>query len=194
MQGPGYWGNHYWQPNYWPDNYWYERELGTGEPYFVFYANKSFLFNAMKVFTFPAAVHAYVFNALKLFIYPVRERSYIFSPRKTFIFQATGGMTTPSYFEKLPSETFTIAVEWANQLPFGATLSTGVVAALKMDDQSNASATVLANGTSATISGTQSRIKVNGGKVHTKYRIMFTVTLSNGEVLQEAVYMQIREP
>lgn len=103
-------------------------------------------------------------------------------------------MTVPSHFEKTPTEAFTIAVEWANQLPFAATITSGTVAAKNLNDNSNADAEVLAAGTTATISGTQARIKVGGGKLQTRYRLMFTVTLSNGEVLQEAVIMTVREP
>ena len=194
MQAPGYWGNRYFKLNYWADNYWFENEAGAGEPYHIFYANKNYNFLAMKLFTFPTTPRNYLYNALKQFVYSVKDRTYTFNATKLFIFPSGSTMTTPSYFEKLPNETYTIGVEWANQLPFAATLTSGTVAVKKMDDNSDVTATLLSGGSTCTISGTQSRIKVTGGKVQVKYRFLFTVVLSNGEQLQEAVYCMVREP
>lgn len=101
-------------------------------------------------------------------------------------------MTTPAQFEKTSAEKFTIAVEWLGALPFSATLSSCTVAARRMDDQSDATAQVLIS-PNATISGTQTRIIVAAGKAGVRYRLLFTAILSNSEVLQEAVYMQVRE-
>ena len=101
-------------------------------------------------------------------------------------------MTAPSTFEKTKAEKYTIAVEWLGQLPFSATLSSCTVAARRMEDQSDATSDVLVSPT-ATISGTQSRVTVYGGRAGQKYRLLFTAILSNAEIVEEAVYMLVRE-
>lgn len=92
-------------------------------------------------------------------------------------------------FLKQPVETYTIAVEFDGKLPTGASLSSGVVAAYDLAG-TDASSIVL-SGTTATISGTQASIKVLAGTHGVDYRLRFRVTLTNADVLEEDVLMQV---
>lgn len=92
-------------------------------------------------------------------------------------------------FSKQPSEAYTIAMEFSGKLPSGASPSSGVVAAYDPDG-TDVSATVL-SGTTATISGTQARIKVQAGTHGINYRLRFLVTLTNADVLEEDVLMEV---
>jgi hypothetical protein len=94
-------------------------------------------------------------------------------------------------FTKQPAETYTIRVDCTGKLPTGATISTGVVAALDLLG-TDVSGTVL-SGTSATIVGDEARIKVLAGTHGQDYRIRFRLTLSNADVLEEDVVMEVRD-
>lgn len=95
-------------------------------------------------------------------------------------------------FDKRPVEDYTRAVEFSGRLPFGAALSTGTVAAKDLSDGSDATSTVLDSAT-ATINGTQARYRVKAGTVGTDYEILVTVTLGNGETLQEMIRMSVKD-
>lgn len=101
-------------------------------------------------------------------------------------------MTSPSYFQKQPGEDYSIAIEFLDKLPTGRTLTSGTVAALDLGTGTSASATVLAS-TTATISGTQARVKVQAGTHGKDYKITFLCDLDNGETLEEDVIMKVRE-
>jgi hypothetical protein len=92
-------------------------------------------------------------------------------------------------FLKQPSETYTIAVEFSGKLPSGASLSSGTVSATRMDTGATDNS-VLAS-TSATISGTQARVRVKQGVSGVAYKITFVVTLSNTDILEEDVLMHV---
>lgn len=93
-------------------------------------------------------------------------------------------------FDKQPAEAYLIAVEWAGKLPAGTLLLTGTVEATRYPDLV-VDNTVIAN-TLASVSGTQSIIKVLGGEHGRDYRITFMMTLTNGDLLEEDVLMQVR--
>lgn len=95
-------------------------------------------------------------------------------------------------FTKQPGESYTIAIEYLGNLPGTATLSSGTVAAIDVGSGASASGTVLAT-TTATISGTQSKIKVTAGTAGHEYKITFTNTLSTGEILEDDVFMRVDE-
>lgn len=93
-------------------------------------------------------------------------------------------------FDKQPAEAYLIAVEWAGKLPVGASLVSGTVEATRFPDLV-VDNSVIAN-TLASVSGTQSIIKVQGGEHGRDYRITFMMSLSNGDLLEEDVLMQVR--
>src|SRR5262245_17488127 len=92
-------------------------------------------------------------------------------------------------FIKQPIETYTIASEFEGKLPAGASLSTGVVAAFDLAG-TDVSGIVL-SGTTASIVGTQARIRVLAGNHGFDYRLRFRVTLTNSDVLEEDILMQV---
>jgi hypothetical protein len=92
-------------------------------------------------------------------------------------------------FEKQPAESWPIAVEFSGKLPSGASLSSGTVSAIRTDTGATDNS-VLAS-TTATIVGTQARVKVQSGTTGIDYKITFLVTLSDGSVLEEDVLMQV---
>lgn len=94
-------------------------------------------------------------------------------------------------FPKQPAEAYTIAMDYTNKLPTGATVSSGTVAAVDLVDNSSASSTVLAS-TTATISGAQARVKVQAGTNGRSYIVTFTTTLSNGDILEDDVRMDVK--
>jgi hypothetical protein len=92
-------------------------------------------------------------------------------------------------FEKQPAEAYTIAFEFAGKLPSGANLSSGTVSAIRMDTGATDNS-VLAS-TTATIVSTQARVKVQSGLTGVDYKITFLMTLSNGDLLEEDILMQV---
>lgn len=92
-------------------------------------------------------------------------------------------------FEKQPAESYTIAVEFAGKLPSGASLASGTISAVRLDTGATDNS-VLAS-TTATIVGTQARVKVQAGTSGIDYKITFLLTLSNGDLLEEDVLMRL---
>ena len=94
-------------------------------------------------------------------------------------------------FTKQPAEAYTIALEFQGKLPSGASPSSGTVSATDPNG-ADASSTVL-SGTTATISGTQARIKVQSGSHGVNYRLRFLVTLTSTDILEEDLLMRVIE-
>ena len=90
-------------------------------------------------------------------------------------------------FNKQPSETYTIAVDFVGALPVGETPFSGTVSARKYE--TGVTDNTVLSSTTATISGTQARIRVLGGTSGLVYRITFLVTLTNNDLLEEDVDM-----
>jgi hypothetical protein len=93
-------------------------------------------------------------------------------------------------FTKQPLEGYLIAIEWAGKLPTGASLVSGSVQATRYPDMVTDNSVI--TNTLASVSGTQSIIKVQAGLHGRDYRITFLITLSNGDLLEEDVLMQVR--
>lgn len=93
-------------------------------------------------------------------------------------------------FDKQPAESYTIAIEFLGKLPSGASLSSGTVAGY--DIQANATDNTVLASTTATISGTQARVKVQAGTTSKDYKITFTCTLSDSSILEEDIIMRVR--
>jgi len=94
-------------------------------------------------------------------------------------------------FSKQPSEAYPIGVEFSGQLPAGTALVSGTVSAMNMTTGLTDNA-VLGN-TTATISGTQSKVKVQAGVDGVQYKITFLVTLDDGSILEEDLLMNVDE-
>lgn len=92
-------------------------------------------------------------------------------------------------FSKQPSEAYTIGLEFLGKLPSGASPSSGTVTAYDHTG-TDVSSTVL-SGTTATVTGTQVRIKVLSGTHGMDYRLRFLVTLTNADILEEDVLMRV---
>lgn len=94
-------------------------------------------------------------------------------------------------FSKNPSEKITIAIEFSGKLPSGASLSSGTVTAY--DQTAGATDTSVLTSTTATISGTQSKVQVRAGTHGKNYKITFVNTLDTGDILEDEIIMQVRE-
>ena len=92
-------------------------------------------------------------------------------------------------FEKQPAENFPFAVEFSGCLPAGLTIASGVVAAV-VHRTGLADNSVL-DSLTATIVGTQAIARVKAGVNGVTYKITYTITLSDGSVLEEDVLMQV---
>jgi hypothetical protein len=86
--------------------------------------------------------------------------------------------------QKQPSEKLTLAFEFLNKLPSGATLSSGSISAINKADSSDVTDTLLTSAT-MTIAGTQALFQVIGGTDSNKYQVTALVTLTNTDVLEE---------
>lgn len=98
-------------------------------------------------------------------------------------------MTTPEAFTKSPAETYTIAIEYSGRLPTGAALISGTVSAIN-EETKELDNSVL-NSTTATISGTQARARVQAGTHGKRYRIVFSTTITGGEILEDIARMEV---
>lgn len=92
-------------------------------------------------------------------------------------------------FIKQPAESYTIGVDFADRLPSGTSPNAGTVTAFDPAG-TDVSGTVLSGGV-ATISGTEARIKVQNGTHGLEYRLRFLVTLTNGDVREKDILMQV---
>lgn len=99
-------------------------------------------------------------------------------------------MADPNFFEKQPGESYTIEIEFLNRLPSGTSLSSGTVSATDLSTMTTDN-TVLAS-TTATISGTKAKTKVQAGTHGKDYKITFLTTLNDSSVLEEDVEMRVR--
>lgn len=99
-------------------------------------------------------------------------------------------MAEPNFFEKQPSESYTIEIEFLNRLPSGTTISSGTVSATDLST-SFFDNSVLAS-TTATISGTKAKAKVQAGTNGKNYKLTFLTTLSDSSILEEDVEMRVR--
>ena len=96
------------------------------------------------------------------------------------------------HIEKTTAEAYTFAIDYAGRLPSGASVSSGTVAAVDQDgnDESGGGTPVIAS-TTATISGTEARVKVQNGTNGERYKLTFTTTLSTSDVLVDTVWMRV---
>ena len=94
-------------------------------------------------------------------------------------------------FEKQPGESYTITVDYTGKLPSGAEVDSGTVAAVVV--QSGDTDNSVLSSTTATTTTTSAAIKVTGGTDGEDYKVTFTTTLDNTDVLEDDVLMRVRE-
>lgn len=96
-----------------------------------------------------------------------------------------------SVIEKTPNEKYTITVDFEDRLPTGATVSSGTVGAI---DLSNGQSTEdVIGSTTATVTTTTAAVVLQAGTANKDYKITFTVTLSNSNILEEVIELRVRE-
>ena len=96
--------------------------------------------------------------------------------------------------QKQPSERFPVAISYANRLPSGVSLASATVAAIRLDDQSEASSTLLYS-TTAQVSGTDVVVGLQAGTDGKDYQVTVTATLSTGSPayrLEDDFLVQVR--
>lgn len=94
--------------------------------------------------------------------------------------------------EKQPAEFYPITFEYMNKLPQKTDLVSGTISARNLTDNVDATNVVL-DSTSATILGTQAKVKLKAGTNGKRYQITIRVTLTDGFVLEDELYMSVRE-
>lgn len=90
-------------------------------------------------------------------------------------------------FSKQTSERRSVTVTWENRIPTGVTISSCAVAAFILPAQT-ADNSVISN-TTATVTSYTASVYAVGGTNGTRYRISFTATLSDTQILKEDVLM-----
>ncbi len=97
-------------------------------------------------------------------------------------------------FSKQPNENYPIAVEYVDQLPFGATILSSTLSAVVYNEETEtegASTPSVLQSTSGTPVGTQVRARVQAGTTGVTYKISFVTTLSDGSVLEDDIIMRV---
>lgn len=95
-------------------------------------------------------------------------------------------------FNKHPLETYPIAIDYTGKAPDGASLSSGVWAAVDMLTGDDASGDVLAS-TTAVITGSVAKCRVENGTLGSNYRLSLTAIFDTGDTLHDNIYMYITE-
>jgi hypothetical protein len=93
---------------------------------------------------------------------------------------------------KYPDEVFTVTLSFVGQLPASTTISSATLEATARSD-GEVDNTVL-NDTTPTTTSTTVPIKVQAGTAGESYKIVADVTLSNSDVLQEVMILQVVSP
>lgn len=95
-------------------------------------------------------------------------------------------------WDKLVTETFSIGLDFTGQLPDSTTLVSGVASAFDSSGAS-ASSTVLAlTGITVDEVNNIAKVKLKAGSAIGKFRILFTMTLSNGDIIVEEAFLYVR--
>jgi len=95
--------------------------------------------------------------------------------------------------DQQPSEQRTLSIDLANDLPSGVTPSSGTVAAIRTDTGADVASTILVS-TTLGISGTQITFTIKSLTSGLRYKLTFTVLLSNGNIVKpDAVISCIEE-
>ena len=95
-------------------------------------------------------------------------------------------------FDKHPSETYPIAVDYATAAPTGAVLQSGTWSAVDDTTGADATATVL-DSTVAVITGTEAKVRVENGEEGHSYKLQVEVVFDTGDILVDNVFMHIND-
>jgi hypothetical protein len=93
-------------------------------------------------------------------------------------------------FGKEPAENYVIGIEFAGKLPTGRTLSSSGVSAIDLEDETDATSTVLGSST-ATIDETRALVRVKAGANGARYKITFLTELDDMSILEEQLIMNV---
>lgn len=93
--------------------------------------------------------------------------------------------------EKDPVETFNIGMDFAPAIPVGKTITFANVEVTDEADGSNATFLLLAS-PAATIDGTHAIVRVRNGVDGHSYKVVFTVTLDDGEVVMDGFRLSLK--
>lgn len=112
------------------------------------------------------------------------------SVERLFVFHKGEAMSF--VFQKQPGEKYTVAVDFSapGALPDGVTISSCAATAYNAADGSSASSVL---GTSGGVSGSRATVQVQAGTSGADYNIKLAITLSNSEILEEDLLMEVRE-
>ena len=94
------------------------------------------------------------------------------------------------YFDKQPSEIFSIAVNFSDRLADEETISSVDVSAIDIATGNDATATVI---DSSAIDGVNINIKVKAGTDDYSYKITIKITTSGSNIFEEEVIMHVVE-
>jgi hypothetical protein len=95
-------------------------------------------------------------------------------------------MAVVPFYTKYPTEKFAIGLDFTEEMPSGATLSSGVCSAIYRKTEATATAVILPNSTTPTldIPNNIARITTEAGAAGTWYEVHFTMTCSNGAIIK----------
>lgn len=97
-----------------------------------------------------------------------------------------------NFFTKQVASAYDIAVDFTNKLDTGRSLSSCVVTAEDLYDNSDATSTVLDDGTGV-VAGSVVSEGIKAGTEGHQYKIVFKATLDNADVLEEEVFMLVED-
>lgn len=92
---------------------------------------------------------------------------------------------------KQSSEIFPVAFDFAGQMPEGAALASGAVAALDLTTGIDVTGTFLQSPV-ATIQGTLAMFRVQLGTDGHRYKVTCLVTLTTADILEEDLFVEVR--
>lgn len=95
-------------------------------------------------------------------------------------------MAVVPFFTKPPLASFTIGLDFTDELPAtGVTLTSGTASARLRKTEADATSVILSEGTTITVDveANTGKILVSGGVKFTWYEIVFAMTCSNGHVI-----------
>lgn len=95
-----------------------------------------------------------------------------------------------NYFQKQPSEIFSISVDYELRMADGETIASKTVSAVETKHNSDRTSTVI---DSSTINGTSVYVKVKNGTDGVHYKITVKAVTSGGNTLEEDIIMFVSE-
>jgi hypothetical protein len=97
-----------------------------------------------------------------------------------------------NFFKKEIAEAYDIAVNFTDRLDTGRSVSSCTVTALDLYDNSNASTSVLDDGT-ASVSANKCTEGIKAGANGHMYKLTFKAVLDNSDVLEDHVFMFVED-